>query len=269
MTGAADRFGEVTAYATFIGSGRTGTSLLAAIIDAHPNAILSHQLQALRRVGRVTQRELFEQILDASRRHAHEGKRHYQYTYHIPGTWQGAYTTLRVIGDKYAGPDTARLARRDFSALHRLEAILHGLPLKFVHAVRNPYDAITTHKRRYYTLLSRAVATYVQREAIVQQIKDRGYAVHDVWIEDLTEDPRASIRALYQFLGLGVDEALVDRCASIVFARPRVTRFDIRWPSRWIAAVARCIDRHDWLAGYAYDRPGRRRADGVGAREPA
>jgi hypothetical protein len=249
----ADRYKDVHTYVTFIGNGRTGTSLTAAIIDAHPNAIVSHQLRAIRRLRKLSRVELFNEIAKNSSKHSRKGKPHYQYRYAIPGTWQGQADPIRVIGDKYAGPDTDRLAKNDFELLNELEKTMSGLRLKFVHAVRNPYDAITTHKRRYYTTLGRALRTCGRREVAVERIKVLGYDVLDIHLEHLVESPVAVIGHLYSWLGLKPDRDLVDRCASVVFDQTRITRNSIRWSSRSIAVVEQMIERFEWLNGYHWD----------------
>ena len=44
-------FATVRAYVMFVGQPRTGHSLVGALLDAHPNALIAHELDALKYVA--------------------------------------------------------------------------------------------------------------------------------------------------------------------------------------------------------------------------
>ena len=68
-------FDDIETYCMFIGYPRSGHSLIGSLLDAHPNAIVAHELDALRFVGAgFGKHQLYELLLDNSRRYAQRGR---------------------------------------------------------------------------------------------------------------------------------------------------------------------------------------------------
>ncbi|KAL9978240.1 hypothetical protein ACROYT_G015735 [Oculina patagonica] len=74
------------------------------------------------------------------------------YSYNVPGAWQGTFNgKLKVIGDKKGGGTTMELTEKPekFSILKELNETV-GIPLKFLHVIRNPFDVISTWVLRLF-----------------------------------------------------------------------------------------------------------------------
>jgi hypothetical protein len=68
-------------------------------------------------------------------------------SYAVPGQWQGTYQDkLEIIGDKKGGTTSAILANKP-EELDRVRDLVK-VPIKLVHVIRNPFDAIATHTKR-------------------------------------------------------------------------------------------------------------------------
>ena len=252
-------FDAVEKYCMFIGYPRSGHSLIGSLLDAHPNAIVAHELDALKYVeAGLDKYRLYQLLLDNSRRFARKGRKWTGYAYQVPGQWQGRFDELRVIGDKKGGRSTLRLAERP-ELLHRLQKTV-ATEINFVHVVRNPYDNIATmHKRalehdRNAALIT-AVEDYFSRCKMNAELKERlgKDTVLDVRHESFIEDPRSALRRLCGFLDLGYTEDYLGDCASIVFGSPRKSRHDVGWSAAALDAVRKGIGRFDFLKGYSYE----------------
>jgi hypothetical protein len=104
-------FDGVETYCMFIGYPRSGHSLIASLLDAHPNATATHELDALKFVGaRFGKHQIYELLLDNLRRFAPRGGEWNSYAYEIFQQWQGRFDELRFIDDKKGGYSTLRLA---------------------------------------------------------------------------------------------------------------------------------------------------------------
>ena len=106
-----DGIDGVETYCMFIRYLRSGHSLIASLLDAHPNAIATHELDASKFVGaRFGKHQIYELLLDNVRRFAPRGGEWNSYAYEVFQQWQGRFDELRVIGDKKGGYSTLRLA---------------------------------------------------------------------------------------------------------------------------------------------------------------
>jgi len=98
---------ELKCFCLFVGYPRSGSSMIGSLIDAHPDAVIAHELHALRfvRYG-FSKNQLFYLLLEQSERFLNLGSTWSGYSYRVPNQFNGRYRHLIVIGDKKAG-DTA------------------------------------------------------------------------------------------------------------------------------------------------------------------
>lgn len=254
-----DLFEGVGTYCMFIGYPRSGHSLVGSLLDAHPQAIIAHELDALKFVqagfGKL---QLYQLLLDNSRRFARGGREWTGYDYEVPHQWQGRFDELRIIGDKKGGRSTLRLAENP-NLPYRLHKTV-ATTVRFIHTIRNPYDNIATmHKRALEQdsahTLDATVEDYLSRCEMNASLKERlgDGAVLDVRHESFIKDPKSSLRELCGFLELGYDKNYLEDCASIVFGSPRRSRHDVEWDDVSLVAVRDGIGRFGFLRGYSYE----------------
>ena len=244
---------DLQSFCLFVGYPRSGHSVVGSLLDAHPDVSISHQADAMQLVADGMGRdELFATLLADSARRAAEGRSQGKYSYAIEGQWQGRTRLLRVIGDCRGGKTSRQIVQDPTSAGRFAEVV--GLPLRFVHVVRNPYDNIATLSRQPEHTLESAVKTYAFLADAVGGLLDRDEEpVLTLRHEGLVEDPRAKLRQLCGFLDVEADEAWVEACAAIVFPSPRRTRETIEWSAADVDAVDAVIARHPFLEGYGLE----------------
>ena len=252
-----DDLKQVQAFCLFIGYPRSGHSLVGSLMDAPPQAVIAHELNALKlvRYGFAGPQTMHE-ILHNSAALTDAGRAYTGYSYAVPDQWQGRYRDLRLVGDKFGDFSIEAISRKPRlvdKLRHRL-----GVPVKFVHVVRNPFDNITTiqcKKRGNNRTLDQGIDYYFALLDGVARLKQQVPVgdVYDLHLERLVNRPTERLLELARFYGLDADPAWAEACADIVFEKPRRTRDQIDWPDAAKKRVEARIAMCDYLDSYAFD----------------
>jgi hypothetical protein len=249
--------GSLEAFCCFVGYPRSGHSLPGSLLDAHPNATISHELNATKFVCAGWSREdLFRVIIENTRLFARSGRQWTGYSYQVPGQWQGRFEDLRIIGDKKGGGTAAGLVKNP-ALLDELSDCVK-LPLRVVHVHRNPYDNIAAMAKGITRLRSNTVdgmiETYFRLVSEIERLKRRGVNgdIIDIPLEDLIAEPRETLARICRFLGLRPDAKYLSDCAGIVFESPKKSRRKLQWSDSQKRAVQERAGEYDWLRHYDF-----------------
>lgn len=246
-------FHDVQAFCLFIGNARSGHSVIGSLISAHPEVVISHEIDILRYVRYNFSREqIFHLILQGDRDFTGTGRQvRTGFEYAVPEEWQGRFQRLRVIGDKRGGATTNTL---DFHP-EILDDLRNKVrtPLRLIHVVRNPFDNITTIAERSEISLDESIARYFRRTEAVGRIKIRAAGeVIDVMQEEFIADPRKVLNEILAFLGIDATKEYLDHCADVVYSAPNQSRHRGDWTKERIERVSKQLPRFDFLEGYSY-----------------
>lgn len=257
----------VEGFIVFVGYPRSGHSLVGALLDAHPEIAVAHELDVLNlRAGGFDRAQIVTLALENSARLARIGRQWGGYDYHVPGGWQGRWTRLRLVGDKRGGETSRRLWEQP-EILDRFERFI-GLPLRVIHVVRDPADNVATMVRHARlradsarddgTRLAQALSHYAALVRANVRFLDGAPAGRAVtlWHEDMVADPRRRLADLARFLGVAADDAYLDACAAVVQPSPRRSRDEVAWSPEHRAALDRIVASAPFLARYAATPPG-------------
>ncbi len=189
----------------FLGYPRSGHSLVGSLVSAHPEAVLADELDALRYMQLGFRRsQIYALILQSDAEFSARGRQSYVHNYDVPGSHQGSFTRLRVIGDKKGGASTAHLEEHP-GWLERFEQLVRD-PVKYVHVTRNPFDncAALYNMSTFEGTFPQAVDLYVRLVTTNAALERRIGAARffNLRHEDLLEKPHAELGALCTFLGL-------------------------------------------------------------------
>ncbi|MCV3273858.1 sulfotransferase [Roseobacter sinensis] len=257
---------QLQTWCSFLSTPRSGHSLIGALIDAHPDAVIGSEYGIVDHLIWGFSRARVAALLVAdSKRIPHNFSRRFGtarkggYTYDVAGQWQGRLRHLKVLGDKDGSADTMRFGRRPHLA-PRIEQTMQA-PVRFVHVYRNPFDVVSTIVRRSQrhvdgaVSIARAVAMLEERTRIhLEMIGTHGAErVFSLAHEDHIAAPQRELGALVRWLGLDADPAYLDACAALCFAAPRKTRAELGWDAEEIARVRRLIEATPFLQRYAGD----------------
>ena len=255
LGGLSDRtaFADVRTFCLFVGYPRSGHSMVGSLLNAHPDVVISHELDALRYVDcRFRRDQLFHLILERDRAFAAAGRSVKRgFDYNVPDEWQGRYRKLLVIGDKRGNSSIRRLDKRP-QVLDRLRNTV-GVDVRIIHVVRNPFDNITTMASRAGCGLDKAIDRYFRScEAIERMEAIAPGEVFDTSHEALIADPAGCLAELCAFLGVEASSDYLEHCASVVYHNPSRTRSTGEWTPERIKLVERRIAQLPFLDGYSY-----------------
>ena len=240
-------------YCMFIGYPRSGHSLIGAILDAHPRAIIAHEADALSQLEKVEGRnDLYRLLADNASEYARGGREWNGYSYVVVGQSQGHYGSLPwnrpiVVGDKKGGGSTRRL-RDNPELLDRLRAIV-GADIRLVHVVRHPLDNIATMFKSSRRTLQQTIDFYFSL-CETNAILDANHRVFDIHHEDFCAAPERRLSELCAFLGLPVRRSYLSAAASIVNA-PHESRHSIDFEG-YVPQIKSRAARYDFLRGYSF-----------------
>lgn len=248
-----DDFDRVERFCLFIGYPRSGHSIVGTMLEAHPDAVIAHELNAPPLIlGGCTRDRLYARIVARARWFHLRGSRT-NYDYRVPGQWQGRYRRLRVIGDKRGGAVTRALQEHP-DLLERARA-LTGVPLRLIHVVRDPLDNVAAIARWHDMSLDDAADYYfahcesVARSAPLWSDDELITVRH----EDFVADPESTLRALCAFLDLEPEAGWLASCRAVVFPQPTRSGRRTAWPDGLAERVAERALRHPQLSSYAGD----------------
>ena len=283
MQGRGIRASDTQTLVQFLGFPRSGHSVVGALLDAHPDAIVAHELDLMGLVSKgIPVRSALALAEDNSRRFADQGRFWNGYSYELEGGSAGKARQLRAIGDKKG--DRALDALMDDPSLSRRLARETGLDLAWIVVVRNPFDNIATmelRRGRTYDRLRVAhgegdrferelrktqgkqigqevnvdtVDSYARRldglAKVIQRLEAEGSSVIVVHHDALSTSPQAGLAQIADRLGLEADPAWLEGASRMVRPASR-SREKVRWGDGLLERVGTMIETSELLAPYA------------------
>jgi hypothetical protein len=253
------QFMDVQTYCMFIGHNKSGVSMIGSLLDAHPDVILSDEADALEYVRAGFSRDqIFHILLRQSRNEARKGRvtarRLQPYSYQVPDQWQGRYRTLRVIGDSTAGSSTRTLGLQP-NLLEQMKRTMHGVDVKFIQVIRNPYDPISAMMVRSGRSFENAIETYFSYCETLTKLRAqiKPSQLFSIRYEDFVRDGESKLTEICQFLGLQAEPEYLKACTQILHDAPETSRQWVTWDPTHIEQVAVKIQNYDILRGYSFE----------------
>ncbi len=247
-----DELEKLETISLLIGAKRSGATMIAAILDAHPEIVMAKEFNLLRQFQNgLNLKQAARLMLFNARMFAKKGAKWTGYSYDIPGMYQGRYETLKVIGDKKAQTSTLQL-QKNINLIGEMEK-KYARPVKMIHAVRNPYDTLASMVLKKDFTLERAM----QNLEDVCQGAAHAYLKYSSQVllvrqEDLLKEAGQMIRAVTEFLGLESSEEYLKAAAQLVRTDQNISRHKVEWTEDIRNQVEDLIDRHEFLNGYRF-----------------
>jgi len=254
-------FSSVKNFLIFIGYPRSGHSMIGALIDAHPNAIVGMEVDVLKLVGMgFKKKQLFHAIRRNSKLFKNKLNNTWTgYSYKVPRQFQGMAKRLEVIGDKKGGKSTNRIAE-DWDILDKFQSLLN-CKIKILHVIRNPFDNISTMILRNLPesgivtreLFLSKIDLYFNNAFINNKIKQQTkFDILDIYHEKIIKNPQEILKKILTFLELDLDENYINDCSRIIYKNTHKSRFEINWSKDLIDKVYFKIQKYPFLSRYSY-----------------
>ena len=288
----------VKKFLFFVGYARSGHSIIGALLDAHPHVVISDEFFIFKKFPLLNKApenawkdNLFDLLYQESVKDA--GKKLFSskkgYTLAVDDLWQGKFEDhIEVIGDKSGGKTTGRYRNNKtlFKANYRKLKDRVAVPLCIIHAVRNPFDIVSTvllANKGHFDVFSnsefnststadrwssrmgkynvsedilkkRVEMQFMQFEAVVEMIDEvfgrkNVLEVHNC---DLVADPRGTLVKIFRFLEVDTTENFLDACAAKVFKSVSHSRDAIVWPQELREMVEQRMKNFDMLQRYSF-----------------
>ena len=250
-------------FCWFMGYPRTGHTLIAAIVDAHPQCCIADEWDILFHLNQGYNRfMLYAGLANSSARFRKHGNKRSGHNYSVENMWQGRYSNLQIIGDKSPGR-TFKILEKNPDMLVQLSKTI-DLPVKCLHILRNPFDAIASmiirHARKFniedyekipYQDLTERFFSKVETN---NRIIDSGrFDIHAIYHEDFLEQPAFHLDKLLHFFNLESTPEYIAACCKIVHKTPDKTRYQVPWNKNEIDLISENIRKYDFLKRYTFE----------------
>ena len=273
-------------FVFFVGYPRSGHSIVASLMDAHPNIIVAHEYDLFHKLRysplKHRHREtLYNSLYMNSRNNALSGwrsgtKMRKGYTLKVGGGWQGRFTKLKVIGDKSGGHTEQEYEASSstfVSMYHQLQNTV-GVPVRGIHVVRNPYDMISTQllyrdKDKPGPKLSTAtvehkynctghLALRINRTFefiwnVHNMIRDCNLTVLEIHNVDFVHNPRDTMQRVCDFLDLKCSEDYLQLCSNKAYTSVSKTRLLVEWPNNLRKRVFQELQQYPYFQRYTFE----------------
>ncbi len=277
---------SIQRFVFFVGYPRSGHSIVASLMDAHPDMVIAHEFDLFNKLAKhkdqLTRKWLYDSLCENSYTSAMKGWRSREktkkgYTLDVSHSWQGSFRDLRVIGDKAAGMSAMayKTSRADFLKVYQriLQAV--QVPVSLIHVVRNPYDMIATrtlygasntsmklsnvtreHRYNNTELLGYYARRVIRTAGVVQSIiNDTGTtsSVLEIHLVDLVRNPRATMLYVCAFLGVECSWDYLQACEYKTFQQVPKSRGLVEWTEEVVENVRREMKQFSFFQRYSFD----------------
>ena len=280
----------VEKFVIFVGKGRSGTTITASLMDAHPNMIVSNEyfhntkvswkspklLQLVKNKTDLFNR-FYEQSWEDSRhgvtsiRRALSGH-HYGVGIVSNFSWHGTYKELKVIGDK-DNEEFVRFYQKDPIYFRRIIKQLSDtlqIPIHVIHAIRNPYDAIAAKclyiprirgiltKTKGYNdqrCLRYSMQDYfsVERSVMRMMNDELNLKILDIHNADFVKRPIETVMKICKFLEVDCPEGYLQACKEKAYASPSKSRRLVAWSKEMVKKIDEEMQSIPFFQRYSYD----------------
>ncbi len=248
----------------FIGYGRSGHTLFASLLNAHPQIAYSIECGVLyyTRLG-FGKNQLISLMLRNYKNYSKENSWS-GYSYAVKGLWQGDNRNIAVLGDKHGGVNS-RILLNWPDTLRRFEKKMQA-KAKLIHVVRNPFDIITTYMLRSgeynhdangispRDLLS-GIKIFFDKASLIEDIILSGKQdIITIHHERFLAEPENTLTSVFKFLEVDYPgEPYFESCRTILFDKPKQSRHKITWPHNLICFVEEEMQKIGVLRAYSFE----------------
>ncbi len=278
-------YDRINSFVQFLSFPRSGHSLIGSLLDAHPNAIVSHELDAMGLVHKgFSKKIIYGLIENNSLSFTKHGRFWNGFSYEVENQQHGSASDLTVIGDK-KGDWAVRWFDKDPELITKLRNTTTD-KLRWLLVTRNPLDNIATlslRKNRTYddvriqnkskdtfaaelkskqdsgtisaTARDDMIADYrllcntiskMQRELASEEV------LHIVY-EDFCQAPEKGLSQICDFLGLTPTDDYLKSCSAKITPSLHKSRKRVEWSQSQLDEVKDIAQDHDFLSCYLND----------------
>lgn len=281
---------QVENFLFFIGYPRSGHSIIASCLDAHPDIVIAHEFNLFPKLLRSDMHDqllnrsilyngLYQNSIRASKmgwRSMEQSKmKGYSLHFNSSNSWQGRLRKLRIIGDKSGGVTTRCIRDQPKSFAKVFIELLETVrvPIKVLHVIRNPYDMIATRLLYRFGSVKGKKASFsaqnplkdsrnivqalnglrTEAQAVSDFNEKWGSVTMDVHNTNFIQDPKGTLRKICRFLNVDCSEGYLKQCSDVTFKKPHQSRHAISWSKSQQSSINKMIEKYPFFHGYSID----------------
>lgn len=214
-------FGNLKYWLVFMRYKRSGSALLANMLDAHRDIIfpVDRRLAGAYKTYEKSE-DIWERVRERAARFQEKPYTDNGYSYPIEGV--GHSEAPRIIGHKSTTKDNLLLTEESLADIR--EAV--GLPLKFIHLVRDPYDQVNARwQQKEFRRAEAPLDALIHEVSVITAQHDKmkqwaGASYGQFHYEDIKFNTVSTMAAVCRFLGVAVYSEHLLRCKELVFETP-------------------------------------------------
>ena len=240
-------------WVTFVGEGRSGHTIVSAILGSHPHMRMGEEQKYISKYIRSgwTREQIIEHNLASGVGRARK-------LLEFPNILTHEEPLL-AIGDKCGWDAVMEYRKRGAAPTLITDFGVHmRMPVKTIVTLRHPLDNISAwvDSNKYKRVYSdeplryrRMIRRYKQfHDAAIPLLENQDiFYLHN---EELIADPYVVIGQLADWIGLSHDQEWLDDCASRVFKKPNQRRSEIDWPEEYVKRVTDYIESCPLMGKY-------------------
>jgi len=239
---------KIKYYCCFIGWGRSGNSLVGALLNFHPNIYIKNEFMTVRDDCK-TEEEIIDLLLNKiHRREKIKGK-----IQNWGGFQHKQFNIKRDIPLVVGGKKGGRTSNDMIESPELFDNIFNNiikLPVKWIHVQRNPYDNISS-----FVKVSKddAIDMYFKHAQSVQKVlSEREYIT--IHVEDLCKNTESVMKRLCEYYEVPIVNGYLKHCREVVWNNSRITRHNVKWWNKErIDRVKKLMKQYDFMRGYSYE----------------
>jgi hypothetical protein len=234
-------------FVCFIGSVRTGHSLVAALLDTHPNIAISIRVNPLFRMTKgYSQTQLFDRIVNSS---SMGTKRIGGYEYSFKKDGRRNKDKLLVLGDSAC---THKNMRNYFNPklFDRFNKYI-GVPIYWLWVLRDPFETIHSATKMSKQPLDHMLQLYWDSYNLTHQFYEKNKKRSIIiYLEDLIDNPQKQLERMLDLLEVPYDNRYLNKCSKFVFSKPNIVENKKGWTKWHVERVKTMIDMVPELKRY-------------------
>jgi len=163
---------------------------------------------------------------------------YHNYNYNIQGR-EKQQDKISVIGDKDARW-CAEFLLHNYDVIPKLSKNI-SRDIKFINVIRNSFDNVAAIYQRDKKEISVEIAIkdFFDQVENAEKIKNMfpENTNHTIYLEELIENPRESIKGMTDFLGLDTNDEHVENCTKVIMKEPNKRRYSVSWSDSQLKTI--------------------------------
>jgi hypothetical protein len=239
---------QIKYYLSFIGWGRSGNSLVGALLDFHPNVYVKNEFFPLQERFK-TQEQIFKKILEKIERKRKKGTTQ-KWGGFDHGTFEDMYKGVPfVVGGKKGGFTSNKLIDEPEFFTKVYDEIIK-VPVKWLHIQRNPFDNISSFRK--IKSIERGIELYFKHAQAVKQVLESDRDCLTVRQEDLIANTKREVQRMCDHMDIETYPKYLNHCRKVVWKKPNKSRFKKKWSNKNIRIVEEKMKEYEFMRGYTY-----------------